>query len=145
MSVISLLTDLSQVDAQHTLARVRTNQRRCRARKREYITGLEKKIETLETQCAQNDSRDQQNTVERLENENRKLRGLLNDAGFSEAWVETHLKEDNSVEAHDIWQDIGEQSLSRADGGINSYLGVEHENMVSGEERISPATTRLRR
>ncbi|KFY31398.1 hypothetical protein V493_01149 [Pseudogymnoascus sp. VKM F-4281 (FW-2241)] len=76
-----------------TLARVRDNQRRCRARKREYVVELEQKIRDLQAAGAQANIEDYQNTVQRLEAENKRLRVLLNQAGFSQSQVEAQLQE----------------------------------------------------
>lgn len=58
------------------LARIRENQRRSRARKQEYIRELEQKLATCKSQAHQRDV-EHRLAVQRLENENRKLKDLL--------------------------------------------------------------------
>ncbi|KFY45041.1 hypothetical protein V494_01170 [Pseudogymnoascus sp. VKM F-4513 (FW-928)] len=80
-----------------TLARVRDNQRRCRARKQEYVVELEQKIRDLQAAGDQANIEKYQNTVQRLEAENKRLRVLLNLAWFSESQVEAQLQEGHNA------------------------------------------------
>ncbi|KAH8652712.1 hypothetical protein BGZ60DRAFT_420085 [Tricladium varicosporioides] len=79
-----------------TLVRVRNNQRRCRARKREYIAELERKVQDLEALGKQVNDQPERSILKKLEDENTKLRYLLDLAGFSKAWVEAYLTQENN-------------------------------------------------
>jgi hypothetical protein len=80
-----------------TLTRVRDNQRRCRARKREYVAGLERKLQECQVAGIRPDAETYQSTVKRLKYENRKLRDLLGQAGVSKTCIEAHLGEDRDT------------------------------------------------
>jgi len=77
---------------------VRDNQRRCRARKREYILELEHKLQEYQVSGVQSKANACESTVKRLEDENRKLRELLGQVGVSEACINTHLGEKFDVQ-----------------------------------------------
>lgn len=75
------------------LIRVRNNQRRSRARRREYVAELERKLHECQAQGLEPCTPDgaPQDTIRRLEEENRKLRELLALSGVQQASVDTHL------------------------------------------------------
>lgn len=81
----------SQADRTTNLARVRDNQRRSRARRKEYLTDLESKYRHCE-QVGVEASAAIQGAARRVAEENRKLRTLLKRKGVSEEeirrWVE---------------------------------------------------------
>ncbi|KAI9748045.1 MAG: hypothetical protein M1815_003647 [Lichina confinis] len=60
-----------------TLARVRVNQQRCRARKQQYISELEQRVKELEQMLGNHAMLELQHKVEKLEEENRHLRAML--------------------------------------------------------------------
>ena len=70
---------------------MRDNQRRCRARKREYIAELEQKLQKCQLFGIQPDVETYQSTVNRLKDENGRLRELLGQAGVSQSSIEAHL------------------------------------------------------
>lgn len=72
---------------------MRDNQRRCRARKLEYIAELERKLQEYQATEMQTNTETYQRIAERLTDENRKLRDLLSRAGVSKACIEAHLRE----------------------------------------------------
>ncbi|KAK9451519.1 uncharacterized protein V1518DRAFT_408758 [Limtongia smithiae] len=74
-----------------TLARIRENQRRSRARKREYVSDLETKIHMCQEEGLQLNVQIQR-TARRVVEENRKLRELLAQMGVNEWMVEDWLK-----------------------------------------------------
>ena len=82
------------------LIRVRNNQRRSRARRREYVAELERKVQEYNAHglppCAPDV--DPQNTILQLKEENRKLRELLALAGVEQALVNTHLAAETAEE-----------------------------------------------
>lgn len=77
-----------------TLARVRNNQRKSRARRQEYIASLERKLRDYEAGAAPLDV-ESQRTLRRLERENRRLKSLLGAAGLPQIWMDAYLKLDN--------------------------------------------------
>jgi hypothetical protein len=86
----------------------------------------------LEALGAQVNNQTEWSTVKRLEDENTKLRDLLGLAGFSETWVEAHLKQDNSDgEIADKLQISREGSLLYAQDGANDHLETVPEVTVS--------------
>jgi len=76
---------------------VRDNQRRSRARRREYIAELERKIHECEKNGVPIRSVVPQNTIIQLENENKKLRELLASVGVEQALVDAHLNNGNAA------------------------------------------------
>ncbi|KAK9377154.1 uncharacterized protein V1513DRAFT_456581 [Lipomyces chichibuensis] len=79
------------------LARIRENQRRSRARKREYVADLETKIRSCQEEGLQLNIQIQR-TARRVVEENRKLRELLSKVGVDERMVEEWLKNKESGE-----------------------------------------------
>jgi hypothetical protein len=73
---------------------VRENQRRCRARQRERISELERKLQDFE---AGKDPPEGNicDRMKRLERENERLRALLEAAGLPRVWMEAFLKFDD--------------------------------------------------
>jgi hypothetical protein len=106
------------------LIRVRNNQRRSRARRREYVAELERKVHQCNAHGLQPCTPDvvPQDTIFRLEEENRKLRKLLALAGVEQALVDTHLAPEGGVpEAAD------------GDNRLQSSPETAQENLVSLE------------
>jgi hypothetical protein len=77
-----------------TLARVRNNQRKSRAKRQEYIASLERKLRDYETGKVPLDV-ESQSTLRRLERENRRLKSLLGAAGLPQIWMDAYLKLDS--------------------------------------------------
>lgn len=76
-----------------TLARVRNNQRKSRARRQEYIANLERKLRDYEVGKSHLDV-ESQATLRRLERENSRLKSLLGAAGLPQIWIDAYLKLD---------------------------------------------------
>ncbi|KAH7384943.1 hypothetical protein BKA64DRAFT_153787 [Cadophora sp. MPI-SDFR-AT-0126] len=91
------------------LIRVRNNQRRSRARRREYVAELERKIHECEAGGVPTRSRVLEDMVRRLQDENKKLRDLLQQAGVEQDTVERHLKESGGIMPQ---QNVGEVATS---------------------------------
>ncbi|KAK4231374.1 hypothetical protein QBC38DRAFT_246971 [Podospora fimiseda] len=72
------------------LARIRDNQRRARARKKEYVEELEQRIREFEQQRVQATT-EVQIAARKVVEENRKLRELLRLHGVSEGSIEEYL------------------------------------------------------
>ncbi|KAK0129215.1 hypothetical protein ONS95_001150 [Cadophora gregata] len=73
------------------LIRVRNNQRRSRARRREYVAELERKLKECEVEGVPTCSIVPEDTIRRLQEENRKLRELLRQVGIEQITVEQYL------------------------------------------------------
>ncbi|KAI8648147.1 hypothetical protein NCS56_01546900 [Fusarium sp. Ph1] len=72
------------------LARIRENQRRSRARRREYLQELEQRLRVYELQGVEASSEVQQ-AARRVAEENRQLRGLLNRHGITDDYISSYL------------------------------------------------------
>lgn len=77
--------------------RIRDNQRRSRARKQEYISELESKVSKCEASL-KTANLDHIRTVQRLERENAKLRGLLTELQVSPEFVQQYVEADAASE-----------------------------------------------
>lgn len=73
------------------LSRIRENQRRSRTRKQEHIRELEQQLVSLKEQSQQKDV-DHRLAMQKLETENRRLRGLLSSAGIESGVVNGYLQ-----------------------------------------------------
>ncbi|KAL4896631.1 hypothetical protein BDV59DRAFT_198989 [Aspergillus ambiguus] len=83
-------SDVSQKNTDR-LARIRENQRKCRARKQEHIRDLEQKMASLQDQVNRKDV-EHRLAVQKLEAENRKLRYLLSCSGLSASTIQGYLQ-----------------------------------------------------
>lgn len=108
---------------------MRDNQRRCRARKREYVIELEQKIRDLQDSEVQTNVENYQNAIQRLEAENRILRALLNQAEFSQSEVEAQLQEGHCGEDGSKITEI--QGSPYAGDNVNEFLELSHNEVVS--------------
>ncbi|OAA81389.1 hypothetical protein LEL_00934 [Akanthomyces lecanii RCEF 1005] len=73
------------------LARIRDNQRRSRARRREYLQELEQRLRLCELQGIEATT-EVQVAARRVAEENRQLRQLLNEHGFSDEYISRFLQ-----------------------------------------------------
>ncbi|KAK3190515.1 hypothetical protein K4F52_003536 [Lecanicillium sp. MT-2017a] len=73
------------------LARIRDNQRRSRARRREYLQDLEQRLRLCELQGVEATT-EVQAAARRVAEENRNLRQLLNKQGFSDSYINQYLQ-----------------------------------------------------
>ncbi|KAF5020500.1 hypothetical protein F66182_7463 [Fusarium sp. NRRL 66182] len=80
------------------LARIRDNQRRSRARRREYLQELEQRLRVYELQGVEASSEVQQ-AARRVAEENRQLRGLLNRHGISDDYISSYLHSGAAAQA----------------------------------------------
>jgi len=108
-----------------SLVRVRNNQRRSRARRREYIADLERRIHDCEANGLPNRNVVPQDMIRQLEDENRKLRELLHITGVEQTLVDTHLKDDD-----------GDPEVAGSDNLMQSSPETALENLVSVENCI---------
>lgn len=69
------------------LERIRNNQRRCRARQKEYIAGLEDKIRQYESMSVETTSKQK---LEELATENRSLKRLLQVLGLRDEFLNAY-------------------------------------------------------
>ncbi|KAK9477309.1 hypothetical protein V1514DRAFT_334080 [Lipomyces japonicus] len=100
------------------LARVRENQRRCRARRKAYITELEEKIKQCQSQsssCNEGADTDRDESGNNLvERENRMLRALLRLVGVEDGLQELVLRTDEGVLIR------AEQTAQRSDSKLSA-------------------------
>ncbi|RSL52206.1 hypothetical protein BHE90_016868 [Fusarium euwallaceae] len=89
-STLFLILMSSCLQQKANLARIRDNQRRSRARRREYLRELEQRIRVYELQGVEASSEVQQ-AARRVAEENRQLRGLLNRHGITDDYISSYL------------------------------------------------------
>jgi hypothetical protein len=80
------------------LARIRDNQRRSRARRKEYLQELEARLRQCELQGIEASSEIQM-AARRVADENKKLRGLLVQQGVAEDTIESYLQSSPTTES----------------------------------------------
>jgi hypothetical protein len=79
-----------------SLTRIRDNQRRSRARKKEYVQELEQRLRVYEQQGVEASTEIQQ-AARRVVGENRKLRFLLNEQGINDSSIESYLQSSGTI------------------------------------------------
>jgi hypothetical protein len=84
--ILVLTIDLTRVQKCNNLARIRDNQRRSRARRKEYLQELETKLRHCE-QMGVEASAEIQSAARRVLEENKRLRALLRERGVSESEI----------------------------------------------------------
>ncbi|KAI2617561.1 hypothetical protein GGS26DRAFT_596421 [Hypomontagnella submonticulosa] len=85
---------------QTSLNRARDNQRRSRARRREYVQGLERRLKLCETRGIEA-SREIQMAARRVAEDNQKMRALLNSLGFNNERI-GHFLETGNIDLTEI-------------------------------------------
>jgi len=113
---------------------VRNNQRRSRARRKEYIADLELKLREYEAGKSPTSAEDQ-DRIMRLEWENKRLKSLLKAAGLPQIWMDAYLKLADESEKNDH-QSI-QQSITTTAG-----ISVSTSESLFDEESKSPAIVR---
>ncbi|KAK3307070.1 uncharacterized protein B0T15DRAFT_163654 [Chaetomium strumarium] len=88
--VVAIISSMPSSAEQNIRQRVRDNQRRSRARRKEYLQELEQRVRRAELQGVQA-SVEVQAAARQVAEENRKLRVLLRHHGISESSIETYL------------------------------------------------------
>ncbi|KAH8201242.1 hypothetical protein TruAng_004559 [Truncatella angustata] len=78
------------------LTRIRDNQRRSRARRKEYLQDLEQRLRIYELQGVEASAEIQQ-AARRVLDENKKLRVLLNEQGVTDSQIESFLQASNTA------------------------------------------------
>lgn len=110
---------------------MRNNQRRSRARRREYVAELERRLQEYEVNGVPTLNVVPQDTILRLEDENRKLRELLDRAGVELPLVGTHLNHDDGAPAP-------APEVTNSDNRAQSSPETALEDLVSLENCILP-------
>ncbi|EKG13415.1 hypothetical protein MPH_09441 [Macrophomina phaseolina MS6] len=90
---------MSDPNAKDNLARIRDNQRRSRARRKEYLQELESKYRTCQ-QLGVQASAEIQAAAKRVLDENRRLRALLRHKGVSDAEIDSFTDTDSPSASH---------------------------------------------
>lgn len=88
------------------LARIRDNQRRSRARRKEYVQDLEARLRRVELQGVEA-ATEIQLAARRVADENRRLRALLNRHGVSDDAIEGYLAGGDGGEAAAVGRPVG--------------------------------------
>ncbi|TRM62380.1 hypothetical protein BD626DRAFT_60652 [Schizophyllum amplum] len=92
-------------DSVSLTARVRDNQRRSRARKREYVASLEERLQRCQLEGAEKNLQIQE-AARKVAAENRILRRLLRERGVDEEQLANHIREDSACSNnHDATSD----------------------------------------
>ncbi|KAK3985972.1 hypothetical protein QBC44DRAFT_297851 [Cladorrhinum sp. PSN332] len=86
-------------EGNRNLARIRDNQRRSRARKKEYVDELEQRIRDFEQRGVQATA-EVQVAARKVAEENKKLRALLRLHGVSEAGIQEYLAAEETSQSH---------------------------------------------
>ena len=123
------------------LVRVRNNQRRSRARRREYIGELEEKLHTCEANGVPIRNIVPQETLFRLKEENRKLRELLDLVGIEntvteDTLVDTHLDHDGGAPTKESSSCVQNSSET----GLDSLVSLEDRVWLSRRLHASAQT-----
>src|ERR1700733_179601 len=126
---------LIRSQAKANLARIRDNQRRSRARRKEYLQELEARLRQCELQGIEASSEIQM-AARRVADENKKLRGLLAQHGIGDDSVEAYLQSSptndalmvgqyggNSNSVHTLEQLLHTRKTYCADGNAPSFMG----------------------
>ncbi|KAK2044443.1 hypothetical protein LZ31DRAFT_284781 [Colletotrichum somersetense] len=79
------------MEAEKERSRIRDNQRRSRARKKEYVLEIEQKLRECQSQGVEASAEVQQ-AARRVANENHKLRQLLHTLGLDDRQIEQYIK-----------------------------------------------------
>ncbi|TQS33537.1 hypothetical protein Golomagni_06114, partial [Golovinomyces magnicellulatus] len=82
---------MSSQEHEANLARIRENQRRSRAKRKEYVQELERRLRTYELQGVEATA-EVQVAARRVAEENKKLRELLREHGYSDDYIMHYLK-----------------------------------------------------
>ncbi|KAK9473086.1 uncharacterized protein V1510DRAFT_416001 [Dipodascopsis tothii] len=128
------------------LARIRENQRRSRARKREYVLDLETKIRGCQSEGLQVNVQIQR-TARRVVEENKRLRVLLSTLGWGDGQVRDWLKNYASVVGEDPTEDsdddeelvayaVGKHKYPCKTCGASSVEGSETGSVSSPPDRV---------
>lgn len=88
---------MSSTSEKANLARIRDNQRRSRARRKEYLQELEARLRQCELQGIEASAEIQQ-AARKVADENKKLRSLLAQHGVADDNIETYLQSSQSIE-----------------------------------------------
>ncbi|KAI1335456.1 hypothetical protein F5Y15DRAFT_250153 [Xylariaceae sp. FL0016] len=108
------------------LTRIRDNQRRSRARRKEYVQDLEKRLRLFESKGVEASFAIQQ-AARKVNEENRRLRALLSRAGLNEQGVNALLQNDNMEPTESIYT----QSLSITEAANVPF--VRHRSLPDSE------------
>ncbi|KAK9454526.1 hypothetical protein V1511DRAFT_445469, partial [Dipodascopsis uninucleata] len=133
------------------LARIRENQRRSRARKREYMQDLEGKIRSCQDEGLQLNI-EIQKTARRVLNENRRLRELLNKVGVDNITIDEYLKilgQQNSKEdviSPEEWPELEDKILGvvhPCNTCVSATLKTDKLNSSIRQEPLSNVVTSI--
>ncbi|KAA8649447.1 bZIP transcription factor [Aspergillus tanneri] len=131
----------------YQLERTRNNQRRSRARKREYVAALEARIrEYEETRAQQASHATEADTVEKLQQENARLSRLLEALGINTEFQDAYLGASGSIPSSGgpslPAQALGQETINPLQGGTpTSTLAVGNQQESMSCPRFPPLVT----
>ncbi|KAK2590542.1 hypothetical protein QQS21_011775 [Conoideocrella luteorostrata] len=138
-------------DAQKAnLARIRDNQRRSRARRREYLQDLEQRLRACEVQGVEA-STEVQTAARRVAEENRLLRELLHKCGATDEYIAHYLRANNPefsqgqnmpvAESGSATQPLQQLMLPRRPAHLDPGAQFAAPNQSSRETSIASGST----
>lgn len=140
-----MLTEAKSTSAAANLLRVRNNQRRSRARRNEYVAELERKIQECETNGVPTRTIIPGETLRQLQEENRKLRELLEQAGVKRYAVNRYLREDDGNTIQETGQDtagiVQKDVTSAAELKLPIWAPFMGDAGISDQTNFLPAVT----
>ncbi|KAG6001574.1 hypothetical protein E4U43_001296 [Claviceps pusilla] len=110
-----MTTESAHIQQRANLARIRDNQRRSRARRREYLQELEQRLRACELQGIEA-STEVQIAARRVADENTKLRELLHKHGVTDDYIAQYLQENAANK--DDYRTGKEQNVQAIDAGF---------------------------
>ncbi|KAF7521921.1 hypothetical protein G7054_g12304 [Neopestalotiopsis clavispora] len=128
-------TDDKAAHDKANLTRIRENQRRSRARRKEYLQELEQRIRAYEQQGVEASTEIQQ-AARKVADENRKLRALLIQQGVDENSIDGYLHSPNATPAHGPSSAVGE-SVNQV---LDHLLASRHPSFDSTGTSLTQAT-----
>ncbi|KAL5404851.1 hypothetical protein PMIN06_012459 [Paraphaeosphaeria minitans] len=127
------------------LERVRNNQRRCRARQKEYIASLENKIRQYENVSAESETNQK---LEQLAAENKSLKRLLHSLGLRDGFLEAYRNAMQVAPNLSLTSSLGNQSCSQANICTSPSLSLDilqprMTQMVNPENQVQNTSESL--
>ncbi|KAI0159000.1 hypothetical protein BJ166DRAFT_499030 [Pestalotiopsis sp. NC0098] len=129
-------TDDKAAQDKANLTRIRENQRRSRARRKEYLQELEQRIRAYEQQGIEASTEIQQ-AARKVADENRKLRALLVQQGIDESSIESYLHSPTATPS------IGQSAAGESATQVLDHLLVSRHSSFDSTGTSLPHTAGL--
>ncbi|KAI4603103.1 hypothetical protein KJ359_005895 [Pestalotiopsis sp. 9143b] len=124
-------TDDKAAQDKANLTRIRENQRRSRARRKEYLQELEQRIRVYEQQGIEASTEIQQ-AARKVADENRKLRALLVQQGIDESSIESYLHSPNATPS------LGQSAAGESATQVLDHLLVSRHSSFDSTGHVMP-------